>query len=357
MNIFIFVFFLTLIISPFLYFFYGFRTFPKQYKYLLIGLSSFSFIIMLIKMNNQPYSSFFVMITLIVQVYIITVFISAILCIVYKLFIRITHKKFYAQTLLYIFIGSLIFTCFGFYSHFHKTVRDYEITIYKETPLNQLNIGMVSDVHLSTGTYLNDLNHLVDNFNKQDYDLVFLCGDIFDESTPSLMIEDALKILSQMKTKYGIYAVAGNHEHYANFLDSELYKQNNITYLDQNYACIDGLFNIVGRDDVSSHEDMSIEQICEGMDTSLPTFVLDHNPIRYLEASQIADLQVSGHTHGGQFFPMTLATSSMYDNAYGLLQRDNYSLIVSSGYGSWGFPFRFLTNCEYVNILVTFDKK
>lgn len=356
MNMFILFFFLILIITPFLYLFYGFRRYPKHYKYILLGLSSFSFIVMLIKMNLQPYSSFFFVLTLIVQVYIITVFMSAMLDFIYRLFIRITHKAIYSKILLYIFICSLTFTCFGFYSHFHKIEKDYEITVNKVTSLKQLRIGMVSDVHLSTGTYLNDLHNIIDNFNKQNYDLVFLCGDIFDESTPPPMIEDALEVLAQIKTKYGIYAVAGNHEHYANFLDKDLYLKNNINYLDQEYACIDGLFNIVGRDDMTSHEDISIEEICKGMDLSLPTFVLDHNPIRYLEAVDIADLQVSGHTHGGQFFPMTLATTSMYDNAYGLLQRDNYSLIVSSGYGSWGFPFRFLTNCELVNILVTFDK-
>ncbi|MEG0275862.1 MAG: metallophosphoesterase [Coprobacillus sp.] len=357
MNMFIFVFFLILIISPFLYFLYIFKKFPKQYKYILIGLSTLSIIVMLLKMMNQPYSSFFFILTLIIQVYIITVFISAMLCFLYKLFIRFTHKTFYSKALVYMFIGSMIFTCFGFYSHFHKTIKDYEITVNKESSLKELKIGMVSDIHLSTGTYLYDLNNLVESFNKQDYDLVFFCGDIFDESTPYSMIEDALEIFSQIKTTYGMYAVAGNHEHYANFLDENLYKKNNITYLNQKYECIDGLFNIVGRDDVRSQNNISIEDICKGMDTSLPTFVLDHNPIRYLEAEDIADLQVSGHTHGGQFFPITLATKPLYDNTYGLLQNDNYSLIVSSGYGSWGFPFRFLTECEYVNIAVTFDKK
>ncbi|MEG0592772.1 MAG: metallophosphoesterase, partial [Coprobacillus sp.] len=312
---------------------------------------------MLIKTTNQPYSIFFFILTLIVQVYIITVFITAILCFLYKIIIRLTHKTFYSRALIYMFIGSMIFTCFGFYSHFHKTIKEYEVTVYKETSLKQLKIGMLSDVHLSTGTYLNDIENVVDSFNQQKYDLVFFCGDIFDEATPYHMIEDALGLFSQIKTTYGMYAVSGNHEHYANFLDEELYKKNNITYLDQKYECIDDLFNIVGRDDVRSQNIKSIEQICEGMDTSLPTFVLDHNPIRYLESMKYADVQASGHTHGGQFFPMTLATTPMYDKAYGLLQKDNYSLIVSSGYGSWGFPFRFLTDCEVVNILVTFDKK
>ena len=68
--------------------------------------------------------------------------------------------------------------------------------------LKELHIGMISDIHLGTGTSLSDLRVLVDKFNHKQYDLVCFVGDIFDESTPKDMIEDALSIFSQIKTTY-----------------------------------------------------------------------------------------------------------------------------------------------------------
>ena len=90
---------------------------------------------------------------------------------------------------------------------------------------------------------------------RDRYDLVCFVGDIFDESTPKDMIEDALSIFSQIKTTYGLFAVNGNHEHYANILQTELYQKYNIYHLSEKYVCVDGLFNIVGREDVVAHLD------------------------------------------------------------------------------------------------------
>ena len=93
------------------------------------------------------------------------------------------------------------------------------------------------------------------------------------------------------------------------------------------------------------------------MDSSLPTIVLDHNPQRYQENLEIADLQLSGHTHAGQVFPGSIITGLIYDNDYGLLTNQDQSLIVSSGFGSWGYPIRLLTHCEYIEVHVSFKKK
>ncbi len=55
-----------------------------------------------------------------------------------------------------------------------------------------------------------------------------------------------------------------------------------------------------------------------------------------------------------KFFLVFLITGLIYDNDYGLLTQNNKSLIVSSGYGSWGFPLRLMTQCEYVEVHVSF---
>ncbi len=348
--------FLLLIISPFLYLLYNFRYIQKKYKITYLIISFLSFLFMYIKASFQPTHPLFLILILLSQIYIISIIVFTIISTIYQIILFFINKKTQKNICILLLIFSLCFTCFGFFTHFYKQETNYTIHIPKVSSLEELNIVTLTDIHLGTGTYIRDIKNIVNELNQKDNDLVFLCGDIFDESSPSSMIEESLKLISTIQTKYGIYAVHGNHEHYGKTIDLSLYQKNNIEYLDEKYVCIDNLFNIVGRDDISS-TNKSMQEICVNMNTSLPTFILDHNPKRYLEAMEYADLQFSGHTHGGQFFPMTLATTPLYDNAYGLMTKNDFSLIVSSGYGSWGFPFRFLTNCEIIYTKVTFDKK
>lgn len=349
--------FLFTIIAPFVYFLYKFRNLSNTIKVSAAIVTLLSIIVILLKLFIHPYSSFFFIITLIVQFYTITLFITFLLSVIYQMICHYFHKQFVYKVMIVFGIFSLILTSVSYITHDKKIETSYEITIHKKTSLDNLHIGMVSDVHLGTGTYIDDLENLVNELNLKQYDLVCFVGDIFDETTPKDMVEDALKTLSKINTTYGLYAVNGNHEHYANLLQTELYQKYNIHHLSENYVCVNGLFNIVGREDIAAHLDNNMNNICQGMDTTLPTIVLDHNPKRYQDVLDYSDLQLSGHTHAGQFFPITVMTSPLYDDVYGLLEKDNFSLIVTSGYGSWGFPMRFLTNCEYVDVKIAFTKK
>lgn len=95
----------------------------------------------------------------------------------------------------------------------------------------------------------------------------------------------------------------------------------------------------------------------QGVDTSLPMILLDHQPIDLKQAQDNGiDLQVSGHTHMGQIFPAHLITGQIYDLDWGLLIKDNYHLIVSSGFGTWGPPLRIGTSSGIVSITLKFNK-
>jgi uncharacterized protein len=85
--------------------------------------------------------------------------------------------------------------------------------------------------------------------------------------------------------------------------------------------------------------------------------MLDHQPID-LEEEQNAgvDLQLSGHTHKGQFFPFNLITHKIFKIDYGYLKTGNFQLIVSSGAGTWGPPIRIGSSSEVVDIMVVFNK-
>jgi len=89
-----------------------------------------------------------------------------------------------------------------------------------------------------------------------------------------------------------------------------------------------------------------------------PDIVLNHRPEGLVEAeTEGVDLQLSGHTHNGQIFPGNLVTNYLNEKSYGYLKKDNFNLIVSSGYGTWGPPMRVGSISEIVNIKVNFHKR
>lgn len=357
MKIFFILMFFFIIIAPFLYFLYIFKHLKYSHKIIIFFITLLSLIVISIKIFFHPYQPFFFILTLIIQFYMLTVFITMIFFAIYQGIMYIFHKLPKRKMLIIFGLIGMITTSFGYVTHYDKTKASYDIVIHKESTLSSLKIAAVSDMHIGTGTYLQDIQNFVKKINQAQYDFVCLIGDLFDETTPIEMVDEIMLSLSKMKTTYGIYAVNGNHEHYANITDESIYKKHNIQFLDENYVCVDGLVNIVGREDVVAHDSLPINELTKGMDPTLPTIVLDHNPKRYQDIMDIADLQLSGHTHAGQIFPMTLLTAPLYDDVYGLLQKNDFSLVVTSGYGSWGFPMRLLTHCEYLDIKITFSKK
>lgn len=355
---FLFVFmFLFIIIAPLCYFIYIFRYQPLKYKIVFVFLSAMSLFVTMIKLFIHPYSSFFLTFTVIVQFFMLIIFITFIFTFIYHGITFIFHKTFHKKVLILCLSIGCFLTSVGYFTHYNKTVQTYNIQINKVSSLSDLKLALISDLHAGTGTDLKTIEELVTKLNQNSYDLVCFVGDLFDESTPSDMVEKTLESLSHIQTQYGLYAINGNHEHYASILNSTLYEKYNIHHLSENYVCVDGLFNIVGREDVVAGYETPFESIIQNLDTTLPTIVLDHNPKRYHEIIDSADLQLSGHTHAGQIFPATIITQFLYDNDYGLLQKNDFSLIVTSGYGSWGFPFRLLTKCEYVEVKISFLKK
>lgn len=342
---------LFLIIAPFYYFLRIFKHMKKSSRYILYTLTIVSILTLLIKIFLKPsFDLWFYT----VSFYILSCFLFCLCLLIYRLWYHYFHHTFQKSMIPIFILISLLITGFGYYSHFDRQVTHYQISIEKDTTLKSLKLAFISDIHISSGTTPQDIQNLVKTLNQKDYDLICLGGDIFDESSSMNDIEQTLQILSTIHSQYGIFAIDGNHERYVSISTQELYQKYQITYLNENFVCIDGLFNIIGREDVSLRTSTSIETICQNMDTSLPTIVLDHNPLRYEENLEFADIQLSGHTHAGQVFPGSLITGLIYDNDYGLLTQNNKSLIVSSGYGSWGFPLRLMTQCEYVEVHVSF---
>lgn len=246
-------------------------------------------------------------------------------------------------------------------------VRNYDITINKSAgEFTQLNIVMVSDIHLGKIIHLKNLEKMVDMVNDLQPDLVLLPGDIIDEDVDLLSEEKIPEIMGKLSPRFGIFASLGNHEYLSRDQDRVIYYLNraNITVLRDQWVKVDDSFYVVGRDDLMRARLLGTPRkplsdiIKSDLDHSLPILLMDHQPKNLDEPQQAGiDLQVSGHTHRGQIFPNNFITPLIYEVDWGYKQKGLFHVVVSSGFGTWGPPMRIGSSREIVNIRVKFSGK
>jgi len=245
---------------------------------------------------------------------------------------------------------------YGNWKFNHPEVQEVTITIDKPLPPDGLDIVMASDIHLSTYINREKLDKYVKLINKQKPDIVLLAGDISDRDLKPLIDGNLAELLGEIVSTYGTYAVTGNHEFYGGDREAlyNYYRSSGMTLLLDSTAKVEtpyGNILIVGRDDRTNHERSSLSALLDTLDKSLPIILMDHQPINLSEAEVAGvDLQLSGHTHQGQFWPGNLLVKRMYELSYGYKQRGKTHYIVSSGLGLWGPEFRIGTVSELVLI-------
>lgn len=216
-----------------------------------------------------------------------------------------------------------------------------------------LKIVAVSDLHYeSTGSMLS-LKRMVKQINEEKPDIIFLVGDVFDDKIERINKSKFAHFMSLIDCKFGIYAVTGNHEFFQNSLEDikNFYQDTNVKLLLDREMVIGNQINVVGRIDFSQ-ERKAIKEIVKNKD--FPLIVLDHQPQMYKEAIENnAIIQISGHTHNGQIFPGNLLLKVynrlLFDSPIdGLHKFDNTHLMITKGYGTWGFPMRTTGRSEII---------
>jgi predicted MPP superfamily phosphohydrolase len=242
-------------------------------------------------------------------------------------------------------------------------IRTLEINIPKgDSKLNELNIVMASDIHLSPIDGERLLVRIVDKINSLNPDIVLLAGDIVDDKAKVLEDRGIGESFRKLKSEYGIYSITGNHE-FINGVDSCVrYAENfGIKFLRDSYTMIDSSFYLIGRDDTSMTQftgkrRKTLEEIVKDISGNYPKILLDHTPFKLEQAEQNKmDLQLSGHTHHGQIWPGNIITNMIYELSWGYKKKGNTHYYVSSGAGTWGPPVRIGSSSEVVNIKVKFE--
>lgn len=253
---------------------------------------------------------------------------------------------------------------YGSWNARNPAVTHYDITIPKKAGnLEKLHLVMVSDIHLGEIIHNGRLTRMVGMIKDQSPDLVLLPGDVVDEDIGPFVKQDMASSLRQLNPRYGVYAVPGNHEYLGGHLEEAVHylEEAGIRELRDEYVKIGDSFYVVGREDTSHPQAVngqkvkSLASVMKGINKDLPIILLNHQPRGLDEArSQGVDLQLSGHTHRGQLFPIQYITERMFEKDYGYLDKGGLQLIVSSGFGTWGPPIRIGNRPEIVDIAITF---
>ena len=224
-------------------------------------------------------------------------------------------------------------------------------------------IIQLSDLHLGGTKHLKFLEKLIPLTNEQNGDLILITGDLFDGATGSQ--EQYISKLNNLKAKQGVVFTSGNHEIYSGVEKSRKAIENSkIIMLDNKSIVIDGL-QITGISYPEFKDTSSFDFNDPKIFTkNLPTILLYHTPTsikdggKNLPEVRSSDylspdtsfstainngisLQLSGHTHAGQFFPFTWVADKVFKGFhYGLQKIDDFYINISAGTGSWGSPLR-----------------
>ncbi len=250
-----------------------------------------------------------------------------------------------------VFLALIIFLI-GIVHAFSPKVTHLTLKLDNLSPYWQgKRLVQLSDLHLGGAYGPKFLGNLIQRVNNLQPDLVFFTGDLFDGGQRNL--RQMVGQLSQLKTEDGVIYISGNHDHYAG-ADTleELIKKENVVVLNDRAVMLDGL-EIIG---LAYHPSdgrylrPEIENLMP--DDGQVRVLLKHIPSDIERSKSLgADLQLSGHTHRGQMFPLGLVTNFMFrPYNYGLRQEDNFYIYTSSGVGTWGPPLRPFNQAEIVVI-------
>ena len=190
-----------------------------------------------------------------------------------------------------------------------------------------------------------------------------ITGDFVDDDSTKEDMIISCEALGTWKPKYGIYFVFGNHDkgyfNYRDFSTEELrseLEKSGVHILEDETVQITEHLSLSGRQDRSEYGRKSAQELAKELDTSDYTILLDHQPNDY-DAEEAAgfDLVLSGHTHGGQMFPIgiTGVLSGVNDKTYGLEARGGTTFIVNSGISDWAIKFKTATFSEFGVIVIT----
>ena len=224
--------------------------------------------------------------------------------------------------------------------------------------LDGFRIVQLSDIHIGPLLGRRFAAALVARVNARRPDLVAITGDLVDGSVERLASE--VRPLAGLESRHGTFFVSGNHDYFSR-IDPWLEVVRDLGWRvlrNERVAIRHGaaVLDVAGVDDRFAHhhgnghgEDVATALV--DRDPARPVVLLAHNPNAFEEAAELGvDLQLSGHTHGGQIWPFAYVVRLSTPYVAGLFRRGRSTLYVSRGTGFWGPPMRLFHPAEITEI-------
>lgn len=265
----------------------------------------------------------------------------------------------------------VLLSFYGYYNAFNTEIKNIEVNI-KDLPSEWVDktIVHISDVHLGIIHNKGFLKKVVEKINKIEPEIVLITGDMFDGMDGFSF--DILEPINSLVTKKGVYFTTGNHEFYLGNKPLSLIEEAGINILDNEIVNIDGL-QVIGVNYDYNGDGKEFFGPESGYNDNMPSILMYHTPTNIMKPdngesmhynaywspdtrlgivqANGVDLQLSGHTHKGQMFPFDILTKIIFKGLdYGLQVKDDFSIYISSGVGTWGPPMRTNSRSEIVAI-------
>lgn len=281
-------------------------------------------------------------------------------------FAIVTHFSGLQFQTYYAGICALIFGTAALFLGWYQahTVWQTEYTVYTDKNVAPLKIAFFADSHIGTTFSGAEFANHITKIQENAPDAVFIVGDFVDDSTSKADMLAATQALKLLNAKFGVYFVFGNHDKgyygpaYRGFSAAELVSElqkNNVNVLQDEVIALNPQFYLIGRKDAGhdKHGDhrLPMSDLAKQVESDKFSIVLDHQPNDYEKQQQAGvDLVLSGHTHGGQLWPLTKVGEwiKANDKTYGYEKRQNTHFIVTSGLSDWAIKFKTGTKSEFV---------
>jgi len=268
------------------------------------------------------------------------------------------------QVTAWVVIGlNLLILLAGHINALKPQIKTLQLTIPKNIDgLKTLNIVSASDIHLGTVIGRYRFDKIIYKINELNPDIILLPGDIVDEDLTPVIKWNLGEALRNLKSKFGVFAITGNHEYIGGVEKAYTYLvDHGVIVLRDNVIKMNNSVYIVGREDRSIHRFTGktrkpLKELMANVDKNYPVILMDHQPFQLEEGENNgADVQISGHTHHGQLWPFNFITNRVYEVSRGYKKKGNTHVYVSSGVGTWGPPVRLGNRPEIVNIKLSFQ--
>lgn len=233
--------------------------------------------------------------------------------------------------------------------------NSYDIQVNKASTSEPLTISLIADTHVGAGGWKEALDQVPDLVNASDPDVLFIAGDVFDETTCEDDVKLFQTVIERVHPRLGTYFIYGNHDDFHDDWAARQLRAMGVKVLEDELLVLGDDIQVVGRLDPKD-KCLDLDALFEklAVDPEKPLLVLTHRPTEFARmAGKGVDLVMAGHTHGFNI-PQFMATGLGSDMFQGLGTYGEMKAIVTSGVAAWGFHYKWPAQSEVVTIHLSF---